>query len=54
MRVLRLHRRYQGKIFYMELEGKGKMPVMHFGMTGMLQVGHILLHPGNDRRFPPD
>lgn len=22
----------------MELEGEGKMPVMHFGMTGMLQV----------------
>lgn len=22
----------------MELSGDGKMPVMHFGMTGMLQV----------------
>lgn len=22
----------------MELNGKGKVPVMHFGMTGMLQV----------------
>lgn len=27
-----------GKVFYMELEGEGRMPVMHFGMTGMLQV----------------
>ncbi|KAI0344077.1 hypothetical protein BDW22DRAFT_1427726 [Trametopsis cervina] len=27
-----------GKVFYMELNGKGKVPVMHFGMTGMLQV----------------
>ncbi|KAI0809259.1 hypothetical protein BC629DRAFT_1483773 [Irpex lacteus] len=27
-----------GKVFYMELNGEGKMPVMHFGMTGMLQV----------------
>lgn len=27
-----------GKVFYMTLEGEGKNPVMHFGMTGMLQV----------------
>ncbi|GJE87859.1 formamidopyrimidine-DNA glycosylase N-terminal domain-containing protein [Phanerochaete sordida] len=27
-----------GKVFYMELDGKGRMPVLHFGMTGMLQV----------------
>ncbi|KII94399.1 hypothetical protein PLICRDRAFT_36669 [Plicaturopsis crispa FD-325 SS-3] len=27
-----------GKVFYLELDGEGKMPVMHFGMTGMLQV----------------
>ncbi|KAH9921389.1 Formamidopyrimidine-DNA glycosylase N-terminal domain-containing protein [Fomitopsis serialis] len=27
-----------GKVFYLELDGKGKMPVLHFGMTGMLQV----------------
>lgn len=27
-----------GKTFYMILEGPGKMPVLHFGMTGMLQV----------------
>ncbi|KIK70388.1 hypothetical protein GYMLUDRAFT_234860 [Collybiopsis luxurians FD-317 M1] len=27
-----------GKNFYLELSGKGKHPVMHFGMTGMLQV----------------
>ncbi|KAF8665157.1 hypothetical protein AX16_000622 [Volvariella volvacea WC 439] len=30
-------RRY-GKVFYFELEGLGKHPVLHFGMTGMLQV----------------
>jgi len=28
----------EGKCFYIELEGTGKMPVLHFGMTGMLQV----------------
>lgn len=28
----------QGKVFYIELEGPGKMPVLHFGMTGMLRV----------------
>lgn len=27
-----------GKVFYIELEGPGKMPVLHFGMTGMLRV----------------
>ncbi|KAK0481594.1 AtMMH-1 [Armillaria novae-zelandiae] len=27
-----------GKVFYLELSGSGRMPVMHFGMTGMLQV----------------
>ncbi|KAK0208885.1 Formamidopyrimidine-DNA glycosylase N-terminal domain-containing protein [Desarmillaria ectypa] len=27
-----------GKVFYLELSGAGRMPVMHFGMTGMLQV----------------
>ncbi|PBK76676.1 AtMMH-1 [Armillaria solidipes] len=27
-----------GKVFYLELSGDGRMPVMHFGMTGMLQV----------------
>lgn len=28
-----------GKQFYIELDGAGKMPVLHFGMTGTLQVG---------------
>lgn len=28
-----------GKVFYLELEGNGRMPVLHFGMTGMVQVG---------------
>ncbi|EMD41422.1 hypothetical protein CERSUDRAFT_89989 [Gelatoporia subvermispora B] len=27
-----------GKVFYIELDGSGRMPVLHFGMTGMLQV----------------
>ena len=27
-----------GKMFYLELSGEGKMPVLHFGMTGKLQV----------------
>ncbi|KAJ7923007.1 AtMMH-1 [Mycena leptocephala] len=27
-----------GKVFYLNLSGSGKMPVLHFGMTGMLQV----------------
>ncbi|KAF8845434.1 hypothetical protein BDN67DRAFT_458095 [Paxillus ammoniavirescens] len=27
-----------GKCFYIELEGQGRMPVLHFGMTGMLKV----------------
>ncbi|GLB36541.1 putative formamidopyrimidine-DNA glycosylase H2TH domain [Lyophyllum shimeji] len=27
-----------GKCFYLELDGQGRMPVLHFGMTGMLQV----------------
>ncbi|KAH7883923.1 DNA glycosylase/AP lyase [Phlebopus sp. FC_14] len=27
-----------GKCFYIELDGSGRIPVLHFGMTGMLQV----------------
>ena len=27
-----------GKVFYIDLEGPGKMPVLHFGMTGMIRV----------------
>ncbi|TCD66762.1 hypothetical protein EIP91_000953 [Steccherinum ochraceum] len=27
-----------GKVFYLEMEGKGKSPVLHFGMTGMVQL----------------
>ncbi|EAU92978.2 AtMMH-1 [Coprinopsis cinerea okayama7 len=27
-----------GKVFYLDLDGKGKKPVLHFGMTGMLHV----------------
>lgn len=30
-----------GKYFYIQLQGNGRMPVLHFGMTGALQVrGH--------------
>lgn len=29
---------FKGKVFYLTLDGDGKMPVLHFGMTGMLQV----------------
>lgn len=27
-----------GKVFFIELDGEGRNPVLHFGMTGMLQV----------------
>lgn len=27
-----------GKLFYLELDGEGKMPVLHFGMTGAIQA----------------
>ncbi|KAI9572635.1 Formamidopyrimidine-DNA glycosylase N-terminal domain-containing protein [Boletus coccyginus] len=27
-----------GKCFYIQLDGKGRMPVLHFGMTGILKV----------------
>jgi hypothetical protein len=30
---------YTGKVFYIELDGEGRHPVLHFGMTGTLQVG---------------
>lgn len=30
-------RRY-GKVLYMELDGEGPLPVLHFGMTGMIQI----------------
>jgi hypothetical protein len=33
-----------GKIFYIELEGAGKFPVLHFGMTGALRVSSMCLH----------
>ncbi|KAF9787029.1 Formamidopyrimidine-DNA glycosylase N-terminal domain-containing protein [Thelephora terrestris] len=36
-RVVRTAER-RGKVFYIELEGSGKMPVLHFGMTGMLRL----------------
>lgn len=27
-----------GKVFYLQLAGEGKMPVLHFGMTGNVIV----------------
>ncbi|KAA1468389.1 AtMMH-1 [Dentipellis sp. KUC8613] len=34
-----------GKVFYLILDGEGRMPVFHFGMTGMLQVrGSLPIH----------
>ncbi|TFY72260.1 hypothetical protein EVG20_g769 [Dentipellis fragilis] len=34
-----------GKVFYLILDGEGRMPVFHFGMTGMLQVrGNLPVH----------
>ncbi|PIL30896.1 hypothetical protein GSI_07065 [Ganoderma sinense ZZ0214-1] len=43
-RVVRNVQRY-GKVFYLELEGDGRHPVMHFGMTGMLQIkGQLPIH----------
>ncbi|KAI0286674.1 Formamidopyrimidine-DNA glycosylase N-terminal domain-containing protein [Russula aff. rugulosa BPL654] len=33
-----------GKVFYVELDGEGRHPVLHFGMTGTLQIrGHTPL-----------
>ena len=32
-----------GKVFYIELDGEGRHPVLHFGMTGTLQVGALYL-----------
>lgn len=36
-RTIQGARRY-GKVFYVQLDGEGRLPVLHFGMTGMLQV----------------
>ncbi|KAH9060771.1 AtMMH-1 [Lactarius vividus] len=34
-----------GKVFYLELDGEGRHPVLHFGMTGMLQLrGKMPVH----------
>lgn len=35
------HKHRAGKVFYLELDGEGKMPVLHFGMTGMLHVNEV-------------
>ncbi|CAE6527285.1 unnamed protein product [Rhizoctonia solani] len=35
-RVLNVGR--YGKVFYIELDGQGRMPVLHLGMTGMVQA----------------
>lgn len=49
-----------GKYFYIELEGTGKLPLLHFGMTGMLHVrlpcmlrsGLIILFQGERPAYP--
>lgn len=44
-----------GKYFYIELEGAGKMPLLHFGMTGMLHVrGQPTLQYRSKIRESPD
>lgn len=35
--------RMSGKVFYIELDGEGRHPVLHFGMTGTLQVRAFVL-----------
>jgi hypothetical protein len=36
---------FPGKVLYVELDGDGPMPVLHFGMTGMLQIkGEKAIH----------
>ncbi|TFK30701.1 AtMMH-1 [Coprinopsis marcescibilis] len=53
-RVVLDAKRY-GKVFYLTLDGKGKSPVLHFGMTGMLQVkGAVPLHYKEAPRKPKD
>lgn len=34
-----------GKVFYLTLDGGGRMPVLHLGMTGMLHVGSVYDFP---------
>lgn len=41
---------YVGKVFYLELDGQGKVPVLHFGMTGMLQVRDLPSMPQGNRK----
>ncbi|KAL9715987.1 hypothetical protein Ac2012v2_000431 [Leucoagaricus gongylophorus] len=49
-KLIQTHR--YGKVFYMELDGAGEHPVMHFGMTGMLHVKGQL--PTHYREAPSD
>ncbi|KAJ3575910.1 hypothetical protein NP233_g776 [Leucocoprinus birnbaumii] len=57
-KLIQAHR--YGKVFYMVLDGDGKHPVMHFGMTGMLHVrGQLPVHykeapsDATDPAWPP-
>ncbi|KAI9460155.1 hypothetical protein BJY52DRAFT_1263338 [Lactarius psammicola] len=44
LRTIKTVGRY-GKVFYLELDGEGRHPVLHFGMTGMLQLrGKMPVH----------
>lgn len=42
-----------GKVFYMVLDGEGRMPVLHLGMTGMVQASSMSyeVHERNLKRF---
>lgn len=33
---------FTGKVFYVELDGEGRAPVLHFGMTGNLLVSPVM------------
>ncbi|KZP15254.1 AtMMH-1 [Athelia psychrophila] len=56
-RTLKTAKRY-GKVFYLHLEGEGKMPVLHFGMTGAIQIngGPAMYYrnkPSKPEAWPP-
>ncbi|KAF7986196.1 hypothetical protein HWV62_38614 [Athelia sp. TMB] len=56
-RTLTAAKRY-GKVFYIDLEGEGKKPVLHFGMTGAIQIHgaptmHYRRKPTTSEPWPP-
>lgn len=53
-RVVHCAARY-GKYLYIQLQGPGKVPVLHFGMTGMLRVrGHAAIEYKTGASESPD